>query len=479
MASSFIEQDFTKQVRSERLNTIWQLTVVVAVVLIWLSLIMSFSATGNTLFQVIIPASVVAAGGGLTGFFLRKGRYNMAVWAYTAGMLAAATFMLVPLTAGEMRNPFVPFALPLLITLVGLMMPNRATFIVLALAIAVTVLAPSIGQPLAVNSAQIAAIFMMFVAAAIAIQTAGEVYSIADWALASYEKERQTKEQLFDSQAEVQRSFVRQKVLADQLQSANVELEAARASAIEAKNFRGQFLANMSHELRTPLNAIIGFSETMLNYPMMYENQPLPDAYRADLNQIFTSGKSLLTLINDILDLSKVDAGRLEIESEEIELESLVKGVVSTAVGLVGEKPVRLVQELEANLPLVVGDSLRVRQVMLNLMSNAAKFTDTGMIVLSVKRYNDKEVIISIKDSGIGIPPEDSDKLFEEFRQGQSGRRKGRAGSGLGLAISRQLLNLMGGRIWFESKVNEGSTFYFTLPIFQEESAQQPAAAQN
>jgi len=161
----------------------------------------------------------------------------------------------------------------------------------------------------------------------------GGLYGIAEWALDNYRKERQVKEQLFDTQQEVQRSFLRQKALAEQLQHTNEELESAREAAIEAKNFRGQFLANMSHELRTPLNAIIGFSETMLNFPMMYDNTPLPPAYKSDLNQIYTSGKHLLQLINDILDLSKVDAGKLDLEIEQVDLEPIFKGVLATAVG--------------------------------------------------------------------------------------------------------------------------------------------------
>jgi signal transduction histidine kinase len=225
----------------------------------------------------------------------------------------------------------------------------------------------------------------------------------------------------------------------------------------------------MSHELRTPLNAIIGFSETMLNFPMMYDNQTLPPAYKSDMTQIYTSGKHLLQLINDILDLSKVDAGRLEMEIEQVELDPVFRGILSTAAGLIGDKPIQLLRDTPASIPTVRGDSLRIRQVILNLLSNAAKFTDQGSITVGARDNGKNEVLIWVKDTGIGIPPQDMDKIFEEFRQGASGRRKGRAGSGLGLAISRQLMNLMGGRIWVESKLNEGSTFYLTLPIFVPE----------
>jgi signal transduction histidine kinase len=361
----------------------------------------------------------------------------------------------------------------LIIVIVGFLLPIRSTLIALFVGLAIELIAPSLGREFTIERSQIYSAFLMALAAGIAVQMSGTLYGIAEWALESYRKERETKDQLFDSQQEVQRSYLRQKALAEQLQEANVELEAARAAAIEAKNFRGQFLANMSHELRTPLNAIIGFSETMLNFPMMYDNQSLPPAYKTDLGQIYTSGKHLLQLINDILDLSKVDAGKLDLEIEQVELEPIFKGVLATATGLVGDKPIKLKRDIPAKLPLVQGDSLRIRQVILNLLSNSAKFTDEGAITLGARDEGNGEVTLWISDTGIGIPPQDMDKIFEEFRQGTSGRRKGRAGSGLGLAISRQLLNLMGGRIWAESRPGKGSTFYFTLPVYTPEPVEQ------
>jgi signal transduction histidine kinase len=198
---------------------------------------------------------------------------------------------------------------------------------------------------------------------------------------------------------------------------------------------------------------------------MMYENVDLPDAYRNDMAQIYNSGKHLLQLINDILDLSKVDAGKLDLELESVELDGLFKGVLATAAGLVGEKPIKLKRQTASALPRVRADSLRLRQVILNLMSNAAKFTDSGSITLGARNEGIGEVTIWVADTGIGIPPQDLEHIFDEFRQGQSGRKKGRAGSGLGLAISRQLLRLMGGDIWADSKLGQGSTFYFTIPV--------------
>jgi signal transduction histidine kinase len=223
----------------------------------------------------------------------------------------------------------------------------------------------------------------------------------------------------------------------------------------------------MSHELRTPLNAIIGFSQTMLDFPAMYDGVNLPEQYGQDMNQILSSGKHLLNIINDILDLSKVDAGKLDLEIQPVDLGPVIKGVLSTAVGLVGDKghQIELKKQLPDPLPMCLGDPLRVRQVLLNLYSNAAKFTDQGYIRLSIWSENSL-VIFAVEDTGIGIVEADKASIFEEFRQGTAGRKKGRQGAGLGLAISQQLMRLMNGRLWFESVLGKGSTFYFSLPLY-------------
>lgn len=479
---SVVEQpaglEITTQLRAERLDILWKVTLIIAVLIVLFAFSLGLSMLRTQAMLQLVVAGVVVMIGclGAQRFLIRK-RYEAAVWSYALSLLVAISFfMFSPGARGPEDGRLLAFAYPVLILTVGLLLPVQSVIIALVLSIAATLVVPSIGMYFTVTVGQVVAIVLMVIAAGIASQTSGEVYGIAQWALESYTKERALKDKLFDSQEELNRSYIRQKVLADDLQKTNVELEAARAAALEAKNFRGQFLANMSHELRTPLNAVIGFSETMLNFPMMYDDQELPPAYKTDLTQIYNSGKHLLQLINDILDLSKVDAGRLEMEIEAVDLDPIFKGVLSTAIGLVGDKPIKIRRDAPEGLPQVRGDSLRIRQVILNLLSNAAKFTDRGMITVGAAAQEDGNVRIWVQDTGIGIPSEDMASIFEEFRQGASGRRKGRAGSGLGLAISRQLLNLMGGQIWVESRLNEGSIFYFTLPIFAADVAPAQAA---
>lgn len=469
------KQDFAREVRADRLSLLWKVTMALTFAAIWLALIFSALST-PALGHVIGPSLLVLVGCVGTNLLLQRHSYEYAVYSYALGLLFAVALLILPqgdLSSREAIRDVFGFALPVIVLIVGLLLPFRLTVPFIVIALVIAILVPSLGRPFTFEPYQVFLVFLILVAAGVAAQISGEVYGIAEWALESYSKERKVKEALFDSQEELQRSYVRQKVLAEELQQTNLQLEEARAAAIEAKNFRGQFLANMSHELRTPLNAIIGFSETMLNFPMMYDNQTLPPAYKNDLTQIYTSGRHLLQLINDILDLSKVDAGRLEMELEKVDLEPVFESVLSTASGLVGEKTVEIRRETSSALPPVRGDSLRLRQVILNLLSNASKFTDEGSITLGARDNGNGEVLFWVKDTGIGIPPQDMERIFEEFRQGTSGRRKGRAGSGLGLAISRQLLNLMGGRIWVESTLGAGSTFYFTLPVYTPELVRQ------
>jgi signal transduction histidine kinase len=363
-----------------------------------------------------------------------------------------------------------PFVFVVVIFIIGLLLPPRWTFLIALICAAI-----SIGVPVMVRGSleffsihQAFAVLLMFIGAGMAAQVTGELYAVTEWALLNYQRQRRTNLDLFESRAELHRSLKRSEALSDKLKEINVELENAHAAAETAKNFRGQFLANMSHELRTPLNAIIGFSETMLKFPIMYDNVPLAEAYQNDLNQIYNSGRQLLTLINDILDLAKVDAGKLEVFMQQVNPRPIIEASISVAHGLIGSKPIDLTADLPETIPNIWADENRVRQVLLNLYSNACKFTDKGAIHLTV-RDNEDGVLLSLRDSGAGIPAEQLDAIFEEFRQANVAGRDPRSGAGLGLAISRQLVTLMGGRIWAESQVGVGSTFHVLLQPYHKE----------
>ncbi|MBA3532384.1 MAG: GAF domain-containing protein [Ardenticatenales bacterium] len=258
-------------------------------------------------------------------------------------------------------------------------------------------------------------------------------------------------------------------ILADQLA---IAVENARAyeeqqhlteELRELDQVKSQFLANMSHELRTPLNSIIGFSRLI----MKGIDGPVTELQGRDLSTIHISGQHLLHLIDSILDISKIEAGKMEMHFEPIDFRKNIADVaMSTALGLVKDKPVELVKEVPGDLPPIMADAVRIRQVLLNLLSNASKFTDEGRITLTVTKQGEM-LIVSVSDTGIGIPPEKQAKLFEAFYQVDSSTTRKTGGTGLGLAISKSFVEMHGGQIWMESTgvPGEGTTFAFTIPI--------------
>lgn len=236
----------------------------------------------------------------------------------------------------------------------------------------------------------------------------------------------------------------------------------------ELDQMKSQFLANMSHELRTPLNAIIGFSRIILQGI----DGPITDIQREDLSAIHSSGQNLLTMINNILDSSKIEAGKMELVFENVNITELIESVLLTARGLIQGKPIKLERRIPTDLPTVRADSLRLRQVLTNLLSNAAKFTENGTITVSADVQTtpnfEPEIVICVTDTGCGITPGEQQKLFEPFSQAASSRRQKTSGTGLGLSISKALVEMHGGRIGVTSALGYGSTFYFTLPIMTE-----------
>ncbi len=241
------------------------------------------------------------------------------------------------------------------------------------------------------------------------------------------------------------------------------EAENARHEAEQSNKVKSQFLASMSHELRTPLNAILNFSQFIARGIM---GPVTPDQVEA-LNSVVDSGKHLLNLINDVLDISKIESGamRLFVDSN-LEPGKVVTWVQQMAQPLVENKPVKVETDVSNDLPAIVGDERRVRQIMLNLVSNACKFTENGSVTIGAHR-NNGDILFYVRDTGPGIAPEDHEAIFEIFRQTESGLRHG-GGTGLGLPISRRLAEAHGGQLWLESTPGHGATFFVSLPIRSE-----------
>ncbi|MFW5961534.1 MAG: response regulator [bacterium] len=250
-----------------------------------------------------------------------------------------------------------------------------------------------------------------------------------------------------------------------ELKLKNIELEQARDKAQEASRAKSEFLSTMSHEIRTPMNSIIGMAELLQDTDMSEQQKKYVNIFQ-------DAGESLLTLINDILDLSKIEAGKVEIEEKKFNLVNTIENIAEMISVRAYKKGLEMPLRISSEVPeCVIGDPDRLRQILINLLGNAVKFTESGQVFLDVRIGNNysagakKKVIFAVKDTGIGIAEEKQKQIFNSFTQADASSTRKYGGTGLGLTISKQLVELMGGEIWLKSSPDLGSTFYFSLPV--------------
>ena len=268
-----------------------------------------------------------------------------------------------------------------------------------------------------------------------------------------------TKAPLFDKAGQIMGTFGISRDITERMR-AQAELQAAKEAAEYADRAKSDFLANMSHELRTPLNAIIGFAEILRDEII----GPIRPEQRELVVDIHTSGRHLLNMINDILDLSKIEAGTMDLDFETFSVVDAMEEVNTIVNALASKKQIQLAQEFDQDIT-VTADKTKFKQILYNLLANGVKFTNEDGRVTTKFEISDNSLLIQVIDTGVGISPEDQEMLFQAFTQVDTSKARAHEGTGLGLALTKRLVELHGGEIWVESTVGEGSTFSFTLPM--------------
>jgi signal transduction histidine kinase len=455
-------QSFTHTLREESFTVLLRCLDVGGIGLILLAM-PNLVGTGRVPLAMVIGALLLVASRVSRAIWNHQ-HYQTAVMFFLAGILAAVA-VTVPAYPLD-RNPFLYFA-PLAIGIAGLLLHPTVGFAVATVAMVLygSVALATGERSLLVSPQFLSAIVLGYLSATVTWLSANGFLAAVEWSIDSYYKVERREAQLFASERQLQRALLEREHLNGQLRLANRELERARVVAEEANRLKSHFMANMSHELRTPLNGIIGLSY-ILKQEMKGGVNPEQHDY---LQRIYDSGEHLIKLLNDILDNAKLEAGRLDLQPEPLRLEPIFQDVLATTAILVSEKPILLYEEIEPDLPEVLADRVRITQVLLNLLSNAAKFTERGSITIQARCSLADEpaemIMISITDTGIGIAPEHQALVFEEFRQADESLSRRFGGTGLGLPISRHLVEMHGGTLELHSESGVGSTFFFSMPI--------------
>lgn len=386
---------------------------------------------------------------------LRRAPYLVVAWTLIGGLFLA---VLTPAFWGEtavLSLAALPIGLATLLVGVrsGLLMAGASTLVIVLLSNWLPGLS-AIAQ--AVVLAQVwGVVWLVWL-------TSRPLLTAMEWFQIHYQQSHQWLERSRDYQQELSQTL---KDLADanlQLTRLNRLAQAMRQRAEDARRAKEQFVANVSHELRTPLNMIIGFIEMMMQTPEVY-GRNIPQPLLADLAIVLRNSRHLSSLIDDVLDLSQIEAGQMALIKEQIKLEEIIEAAITAVRPLFASKGLYLKTDNPARLPPILGDRTRIRQVVLNLLSNAGRFTERGGVTLSAWQEQES-LFVSVADTGPGIAPEALHKIFQPFQQLDDSIRRRHGGSGLGLSISRSFIELHHGQMWVESTAGAGTTFFFCLP---------------
>ncbi len=443
----------------ESLRTLLPVTTVIA----WLwsvVVILGFDAHTVSAYAVLVVTLVAAA----VSYQVQTRNLRLGVFTYLGGLILAVALIA---SVSRTTEAFCLFALVVLVT--ATLTGARAVWLVTAVCV-VIILLLGLGSEMELLALGLA-LLIVLMAALTAWLSARRLFTALEWALNMTAESQRNATEAQKHRGEVQRVLRNLDEAYVRLEHTNEALLFARDAAEKAYRFKSDFVANVSHELRTPLNLIIGFSEMMATAPESYGGVQLPREYRGDVMATYRSARHLSDLINDVLDLSQIEAGRMPINKELTDLGNVVREATDIVRGLVEARGLRLEVVLPEDLPLFHLDRTRIRQVLLNLLTNATRFTDRGwirarVIVVSTPNATTEdphEAIITIEDSGRGIPPAKLARAFEAFTQLHEDQI--REGTGLGLAVSKRFVTLHAGRMWIESVEGQGTTVGFSLPM--------------
>jgi signal transduction histidine kinase/CheY-like chemotaxis protein len=457
-ANRELVEEFAEQVESFRRNFLVRMIALLAAVG-WFTgmLVLFFERTGVVAvvflgFEALLWAAYIVS----TRGWLRAAQYLFAI---TLGVYSLGLVRL---------QPSLPLLfLPVLVgpVAVAVLQTRPAVIFSIALIVGQIVTAAQVFSDAWPTWPVLLAPLMTAVAVGLALIWSVNLLTVLGWAFHSTRTAVERLEEVQEHRAELHKSMEERDLTVQRLERANEMLAAARAEAEAVRQARNQFSLTVSHELRTPLNFIIGFSELMVNSPATYaERHRWPPGLYEDIKEIYANSNHLMRLVNDILELGQAEARRLIVAKEWVAPGQIVRETEQIMRAAIAARHLFFRVEVAPDLPDLFVDRTRVRQVLINLIGNSLRFTEEGGITLSVKRRA-TEVVFCVLDTGVGIPADEVAKVFDDFGQANATVWRRRGGSGLGVPISRRFVEMHGGRMWLESEVGLGTSFYFSLPL--------------
>ena len=440
-----------QELTRESLRNLLPLTAVLAWLLVALAVL--FAETTTVYAYLVLGLTWIAA---WASHRLSEKRLSIAIAVYVLSLTVATMIIVVALDEPGVLYVCVQ------VVIITAMLTNPLVTWGVALANVVVMLAVGLYGRVAMPSELVVPAVFVVLTAAVFHASSYRMFSALDWALRTTEEARRHAEAAREHRAEVVRLLKSLDEAYVRLERVNEELFLAREAAQRAYRFKADFVANVSHELRTPLNLIVGFSEMMVTAPETYGGVPLPKEYRGDVMAVYRSARHLSQLIDDVLDLSRIEAKSMPLVREETDLAEIAHEALEMVRGLAEARRLELALDVQDRVPSLSLDRTRIRQVLLNLLTNATRFTDQGGIRVRIRR-EDHSVVVTVEDSGRGIPPDRITGAFQAFTQLDDDQV--RKGTGLGLAVSKQFVELHGGTMWIESEVNQGTTVGFSLPV--------------